>query len=115
MDQELSGDAACGCTVKALVTRIRRLEQRNVTAEDNKSQLLANLIRERRRRRLEASGERFEELPESPMRVAPGRRLSYAETLRHARQRAHEDVPPFERWRRSRTGLAEVHARSESA
>jgi hypothetical protein len=99
VDQELSGDAACGCTVKALVTRIRRLEQRNVTAEDTKSQLLANLIRERRRRRLEASGERFEELPESPMRVAPrpGRRLSYAETLRHARQRAHEDVPPFER------------------
>jgi hypothetical protein len=49
----------------------------------------AMVIRERRWRRCEASGEPLEESPAPPL-VAPGTCLSCAETLRRARQRAHE-------------------------
>jgi hypothetical protein len=68
--------------VKAILTRIRRMEQRLVPAEDSKSQLVADLLRERRRRRCEASGEPFEELPPQPSSALPGKRRSIAETLR---------------------------------
>ena len=46
--------------MKAILTRIRRMEHRVVPAEDSKSRLVANLLRERRRRRCDASGEPFE-------------------------------------------------------
>ena len=79
--------------MKAVIRRLHQLEGRlapKVEARASLSLSLAILIRERRRRRCEASGEPFEELPAPPMRVAPGRCLSCAETLRLARQRAHE-------------------------
>ena len=79
--------------MKAVVRRLRQLERRlapQIGAEYSRSLSLAMVVRERRRRRCEASGEPFEELPAPPMRVAPGRCLSCAETLRLARQRAHE-------------------------
>jgi len=57
---------------------------------NSKSQLVADLLRERRRRRCEASGEPFEELPPLRVSLAPGKRLSIAETLRMARTRAYE-------------------------
>jgi hypothetical protein len=53
------------------------------------SQRAAELLRERRRRRLEASGEPFEELMQ-PIVTPPGRRLSVAETLRLCRRLAQE-------------------------
>jgi hypothetical protein len=79
--------------MKAVVRRLRQLERRlapQIGAECSRSLSLAIVLRERRRRRLEASGEPFEELLAPPMRIAPGRCLSCAETLRLARQRAHE-------------------------
>ncbi len=68
--------------MKAILIRIRPMEQRLVPAEDSKSQRVADLLRERRRRRSEASGEPFEELPLQPISVLTGRRRSIAETLR---------------------------------
>ena len=79
--------------MKAVVRRLHQLERRlapQTDAEYSRSLKLAMVIRERRRRRCEASEEPFEELPAPPMRVAPGRCLSCAETLRLARLRAHE-------------------------
>ena len=79
--------------MKAVVRRLRQLERRlapQTEAPYSRSLSLAMVIRERRRRRCEASGEPFEELPAPPMRVAPGRCLSCAETLRLARHRASE-------------------------
>jgi len=58
---------------------------------DLASQRLADLIRDRRRRRLEASGQPFDDLVPETMSTAPGnRRLSVAETLRMCRQRRLE-------------------------
>ena len=76
--------------MKAILTRIRRMEQRFVPTEDTESQGLAHVIRERRRRRCEANGEPFEEMPPVPMPFTPGRRLSVAETLRMRRLCAYE-------------------------
>jgi hypothetical protein len=76
--------------MKAILTRIRRMEQNQLPDEDRRSQLVADLLRERRRRRCEANGEPFEELPQHSTGLAPGRRLSVAETLRMARTRAYE-------------------------
>jgi hypothetical protein len=76
--------------MKAIAARIRRLEKRKVRVEDSKSQLVADPIRERRRRRCEASGEPFEALPLQPISALPGRRRSIAETLRQHRLEAHE-------------------------
>jgi len=75
--------------MRAVVRRLRLLEERFVPQVDLASQRLADLIRDRRRRRLEASGQPFDDLvPESP---APGSRcLSVAETLRICRQRRLE-------------------------
>ena len=79
--------------MKAIITRIRRMEQRFVPTEDTESQGLAHVIRERRRRRCEANGEPFEELGPPAMRITPGKRLSIAETLRMRRLRAYEQNP----------------------
>jgi len=79
--------------MKPVIRRLHQLERRlapQAQAGFFVSLSVATIIRERRRRRCEASGEPFEELPAPPMRVAPGRCLSCAETLRLARQRAHE-------------------------
>ena len=78
--------------MKAVVRRLRQLERRlapQIGAEYSRSLSLAMVVRERRRRRCEASGEPFEELPPLQVSLAPGRCLSCAETLRLARQRAH--------------------------
>ena len=57
---------------------------------NRKSQLVADLLRERRRRRCEASGQPFEEFPLQPNSALPGRRRSIAETLRLHRLEAYE-------------------------
>jgi hypothetical protein len=70
--------------VRAVVRRTSRLEGGFFFAEDPMPQRLADLLRERRRRRLEASGQ---PVYESARPVAvPGGRLSVAETLRALRQ-----------------------------
>ena len=79
--------------MRPVIRRLHQIERRlapQVDAESDGSLRLAILIRERRRRRLEASGEPFEELPSLQVSLAPGKRLSYAETLRMVRQRAYE-------------------------
>jgi len=82
--------------MKAILRRVGRLEQRLVPKVDLASQSVADIIRERRRRRLEASGEPFEDLPPARVSAAPGRYLSIAETIRLCRQRrlqAEQRVP----------------------
>ena len=76
--------------MKAVIRRLRRLEEKFVPQEDQETQRVADLLRERRRRRLEANGEPFEDEPRERASLGPGRRLSIAETLRRRRQRAYE-------------------------
>ena len=73
--------------MKAILRRVGRLEQRFVPKLDLASQSMADIIRERRRRRLGASGEPFEDLPPASVSAAPGGYLSIAETIRLCRQR----------------------------
>jgi hypothetical protein len=75
---------------QAILRRLARIEVRLAPTIDLGSYRLADLIRERRRRRLEASGEPFENRP--LVSVASGRVLSVAQTLRLRRQ---------ERWQRA--------------
>ena len=74
--------------MKAIATRIRRLEARLALQEDLGSWRLANLIYDRRRRRAEAARDPFDDPP--PVLQISGPRLSIAETLRLGRQRAYE-------------------------
>jgi len=73
--------------MRAVVRRLRLLEERFVPQVDLASHRVADLIRERRRRRLEASGQPVEYLVSETMSPAPGSgRLSVAETLRICRK-----------------------------
>jgi hypothetical protein len=78
--------------MKAICRRLRRLEQRVALHADAVSRSAAELLRERRRCRLEAGGQQYEELRTAlaHISVPPGRRLSIAKTLRIGRQLAHE-------------------------
>ena len=74
--------------MKAILRRLDRIEQSlapKPTAQDRRMAELADLIRERRRRRLEAAGLPFQEPPPLPPNCY-GRRLSIAETLRARRE-----------------------------
>jgi hypothetical protein len=68
--------------------RLRRLEERRLPQVDLASQRAADLLQERRRRRLEASGESesFEELDWGSLNLPVGTRLNNRETLRLALQ-----------------------------
>jgi hypothetical protein len=70
--------------MKAVIKRLQRLEERFAPQVDLASQRLADLLGERRRRRLEASGEVDEPLDWGSLGLPPGTRLSYSETLRLA-------------------------------
>ena len=70
--------------MKTVIRRLRRPEERFAPQVDLASQRAADLLRERRRRRLEASGEPFDELDWASLGLPPGTRLSYSETLRLA-------------------------------
>ena len=74
--------------MRAVIRRLCRLEEKFVPQEDPESLRIADLLRERRRRRLEASGQPFEDAPRETVYAGPGRRLSIAETLRLGRQRS---------------------------
>ena len=76
--------------MNALARRVRRLQRRLVPQVDLESQRLADLIRERRHRRLEAAGQPYEELAWDAVALPPGKRLSIAETLQIGRKLAQE-------------------------
>jgi hypothetical protein len=79
--------------MKAVIRRLHQLERRlalHPEAESFLSLSLATIIRERRRRRCDANGEPFEEMPPLCAPLPPGKRLSIAETLRRGRVRAHQ-------------------------
>ena len=68
--------------MRAVIGRLRRLENRVGPQRYMERQRLADLLRDRRRRRLEASGEPFEDLPLEGVAPGPVRYLSVPETLR---------------------------------
>jgi hypothetical protein len=79
--------------MKAVIRRLHQLERRlapQADAKSDESLRLAMLIRERRRRRCEANGEPFEELPLPSIAFVPGKHLSIADMLRSSRQLAYE-------------------------
>jgi hypothetical protein len=67
--------------MKTVIRRLRRIEARLAPNADTASERAAELIRERRRRRLEAAGLPYNELPWDTVALPPGRRLSIAETV----------------------------------
>lgn len=84
--------------MRAVIRRLRLLEERLVPQVDLASQRVADLIRERRRSRLEGNGLPFEDFV--PERVSPAsgtRCLSAAETLRMCRQQRIEHGRASER------------------
>jgi hypothetical protein len=69
--------------VKAIVRRLKRLEQSDTPVADLRMQRLAEALWERRQRRLQAEGLPFETIkPEYP----PGPHMSVAESLRRCLQ-----------------------------
>jgi hypothetical protein len=76
--------------MKVMFRRLRRLEERMAPKPDIATQRAAELIRERRRQRLEAAGQPYEELPWHTVALLPGRRLSIAEAIRLGRQLAQQ-------------------------
>ena len=79
--------------MKAIDRRLRRLEasltpQENVTPQENEEvRCLVELLRERRRRRLEASGVLLEVRPRERLTDDQNRPLSIADILRSGRRR----------------------------
>jgi hypothetical protein len=80
--------------MKAVIKRLQRLEGKSAGAADLRSHQLADLIRERRRRRLQSAGQALDGLPWTTVAPASGRLLSVAETLRRARQNRWERAQP---------------------
>ena len=71
--------------MRAIVRRLRQLEGRLAPEVDHRTCETASLLRERRRRRLEASGQPFLDVPRTPT-LAPRKCMSVAETLRNRRR-----------------------------
>jgi hypothetical protein len=76
--------------MKAILRRVGLLEDRLAPKENAASQRAAALLRERRRLRVEASGQPFEDSSWADPPTAPCGFLSAAETLRLCRQRRLE-------------------------
>ena len=70
--------------MKAVLRRLRRIETQLKLRPNVVAHRAVELLRERRRRRAEASGQPFQE-PLPLAATTPGRRLSVAETLRARR------------------------------
>jgi hypothetical protein len=69
--------------VKAIVRRLRKLEYQARPVVNEHGKTLAEVVRERRRRRLEAAGLPFEDRPRESSAGAP----SLSEAIRMGRQR----------------------------
>jgi len=72
--------------MKAIDRRLRRLQERFAPQENEEVRSLVTLLRERRRRRLEASGEPFEVRPCGRFTDDQDRPLSVVEVLRMGRR-----------------------------
>ena len=72
--------------MKAIDRRLRRLQERFAPQENEEVRSLVTLLRERRRRRLEASGEPFESRPCERLTDDQIRHLSVADILRRGRR-----------------------------
>jgi hypothetical protein len=68
--------------MKAIDRRLRRLQERFAPRENEEVRSLVALLRERRRRRLEKSGEPFESRPCERLTDEQTRHLSVADVLR---------------------------------
>jgi hypothetical protein len=73
--------------MKAMDRRLRRLQERFAPQENEEVARLVALLRERRRRRLEASGEPFESWPSERLTDDQNKHLSVADVLRMGRRR----------------------------
>ena len=73
--------------MKALDRRICRLEQRLAPQPASKGPSAVDILRERRRRRLEAAGQPIEEPAPAQLVSGSGRPRSVVEILRQARNR----------------------------
>jgi hypothetical protein len=76
--------------MKAILGRLRRLEQRVNPPENPEARRSVVLLRERRRRRLEAAGLPFEDAQPESASTGPVRWLSAADTIRGIRRRRLE-------------------------
>jgi hypothetical protein len=74
--------------MRTISSRLRRLEERFTPQENEEVGRLVTLLRERRRRRLEANGEPFEVRPCERLTDDQIRHLSIADILRMGRRRA---------------------------
>ena len=74
--------------MKAIDRRLRRLQERLAPQENEEVGRLVTLLRERRRRRLEASGEPSESGPPERLTDEQTMHLSVADVLRMGRRRA---------------------------
>lgn len=77
--------------MKTIIRRLRRLEEDRSSPERQEREGLAELLRERRRRRAEASGEPFEEWPGEKDRDDHDAPLSVAGILRSRFRRAAQE------------------------
>ena len=68
--------------MRTISRRLRRLEERFAPQENEEVGRLVTLLRERRRRRLEASGEPFEVRPSERLTDEQTMHLSVADVLR---------------------------------
>jgi hypothetical protein len=73
--------------MKAIDRRLRRLEASLAPQENEEVRSLVTLLRERRRRRLEESGEPCESRPSERLTDDQTRHLSVADVLRMGRRR----------------------------
>ena len=82
--------------MKDIDKRLRRLEERFTPQENEEVGRLVALLRERRQRRAEASGEPFELRPCQRLTEDQNRHLSVADILRMGRRRiaAPNEPPP---------------------
>ena len=82
--------------MKAIDRRLRRLQERLAPQENEEVRRLVELLRERRRRRLESSGEPFEVRACEALTDDENRPLSIADILRSGRRRvaAANERPP---------------------
>ena len=80
--------------MKAIDRRLRRLQERFAPQENEEVRSLVALLQERRRHRLEASGEPFESRPCEHLTDDQIRHLSVADVLRRGRRRVAAPEPP---------------------
>jgi hypothetical protein len=94
--------------MKAIGPRIRRLEERLAPKQCAHHWHIARIVFDRRRSRVIAAGERFDELPPAP--PPPGfQLLSIAETLRRRRQVVYERTSRYATRGRNRRNNYRYH------